>query len=183
MSSSAQHSMTPYEPIMLDKESVAKSQLENAIELWSKYGDPASIHTLAAASNVVFDALGKRVNAPSFVREYLRNATKAEYDLFTKAENFFKHAARDLNQTLDYDRMQAEILIFDSICVYEALRPEEKTLRMLLFLFYFSLQHPHYFDSTGIWPPPLPEGFEPDKLKNLNRTEFFAKMGPLLCDD
>jgi len=182
MSSSARHPMTPYEPVTFDKESVAKSQLENAIELWSRNGDPASIHTLAAASNVVFHALGKRVNAPSFIREYLRNA-RTEHDRFTKAENFFKHAARDLNETLDYDRMQAEILILDSICVYETLYPEAKTLPMLLFLLYFSLQHPRYFDSTGISTAPLPQGFKPAELKNLNRTDFFAKMGPLLCSD
>ncbi len=170
--------MSPYEPITLDKKSVAKSQLENAIALWVEEGDPASIHTLAAAANAVFDALGKRVNAPSFIREYLRGASKRQHDIFTAAEVFFKHAARDLNKVLDYDRMQAELLIFDSICVYEALHDEDKTSPMLLFLLYFSLHHPRYFDD--VWTPPLPKGFEPDKLANLNRKEFFTKMSALL---
>src|SRR5437879_1938600 len=97
VSASARHPMTLYEPITLDKESVATSQLENAIRLWSEEGDPASIHTLAAAANVVFGALGKRIKAPSFLREYLRTR-RPEYDAFTEAEVFFKHAARDLNK-------------------------------------------------------------------------------------
>jgi hypothetical protein len=115
---SSRHPMTPYEPVTLDKSSVAKTQLENAIDLWFKYGDVASIHTLAAAANVVFDALGKQIKAPSIIREYLRHASRAEYDRFTAAEVFFKHAARDLNKVLDYDPMQAEMLILDSIYVY-----------------------------------------------------------------
>jgi hypothetical protein len=174
VSASDRHPMTPYEPITLDKESVAVSQLENAIELWRQDGDPASIHTLAAAANVVFDALGKRVNAPSFIREYLRGASRAEHDLFNKAEVFFKHAARDLNDVLDYDRMQAEMLILDCICVYEEMHEEGKSLPMLLFLLYFSLHHPRYFPE--LWERPVPKGLEPENLARLSRAEFFAKV-------
>jgi hypothetical protein len=181
VSASARHPMSPYDPITLDKESVAKSQLESAIKLWSENGDAASIHTLAAAANVVFDALGKRIKAPSFIREYLRGASKGQYNTFTEAEVFFKHAARDLNLALEYDRMQAELLIFDSICVYEALHKEDKTLPMLFFLLYFSLHHPRYFDD--VWALPLPKGFEPENLASLNRAKFFTKMAVLLASE
>jgi hypothetical protein len=88
-----------------------------------------------------------------------------------------------LDKVLDYDRMQAELLILDSITVYEALHEEDKTLPMLLFLLYFSPQHPRYFDDGAIWRPPFPKGCEPENLVKLNRTEFFAKMGALLSED
>jgi hypothetical protein len=176
MSATEKHPLSPYDPVTLDKRTVATSQLEKAIELWESYADLASIHTLAAAASVVFDALGKKVGAPSVIREYLRGAPKAEYDRFTKAENFFKHAARDVDAVIDYDPMQAEILILDSIFTYESVEGDLSD-SMLFFVLYFSLWHPGYFDMDYLWQPSsLPQSFKLESLRKLNRTQFFAKF-------
>src|SRR2546430_2547225 len=41
----------PVEVLTATTASVAESQLEEAIRIWFRYGDPAAIHTLAAAAN------------------------------------------------------------------------------------------------------------------------------------
>jgi len=179
MSTTEQHPMSPYEPVTLDKKAVAVSQLELALELWFQYADLASIHTLAAASHNVFAALGKQIGAPSLIKEHLKGVSKTEYDRFTKAEVFFKHAARDLNKTIDYDPMHAEILMLDSIEIYEAIY-SDKTTTMLVFIIYFALKHPNYFDLTELFRPPVPTGFSPENFIDLNRTDFLTKFRPFI---
>lgn len=169
------HPLSPYEPIELNKRVVATSQLETAIRLWFEYGDPVSIHTLAAAAHGIFHVLGKQIGEPSIILDYLRSLKKPDYDRFAEAQNFFKHSNTDVNDLIGYDPMHAEIIMLDCIHVY-GLLAHDVTLLMAAFVMRFSLAHPQYLDLREVWDPPVPKGLEMETMTKVDRPQFLSKF-------
>jgi hypothetical protein len=110
--------------ITVSKLDAARRQLETAIQLYFVNGDPVSIHTLTAASyNILRDLNKKRGGSPLIIKELFLVMTKEEHrkeirDLMNEAENFFKHADRDNESTLDFNPRVSEALIQEACSVY-----------------------------------------------------------------
>jgi hypothetical protein len=106
--------------LTISKLDAAKRQLEIAIRLYFSDGDPVSIHTLtAAAYNIIHDISIKRDAGSMFVKDMIFDYVKPEYQevirqSVNKAENFFKHADRDHEASLDFNPDQSETYILDA---------------------------------------------------------------------
>jgi hypothetical protein len=93
--------------IKVSKLDAAKRQLETAIRLYFFDGDPVSIHTLtAAAYNVLRDITKRKGAEPVIFKGQVFDYVKPEHhEMFrakiSEAENFFKHADRDHEATVD----------------------------------------------------------------------------------
>jgi hypothetical protein len=170
------------EEYLVTKEGAAQSQLETAIWLWVTEDDPISIHTLAGASNDILHALGSKIGQPSFHRKWLDAKPKRFQKWVSEAQNFFKHGFRDIQgKRLHYFPLQAEILMFDSVLCWKALFKKLPLPPMLqLFGAYFVINRA---DVLGLemWPY-LFESLDVEKLRRLNRIEFFKEGLQALAD-
>ena len=120
--------------LTISKLDAAKRQLETAIRLYFHQGDPVSIHTLvSAAYNIIRDVNAKRGGPKMVMKEQLFNYVKPEmhvefHNLLHKAENFFKHANRDHDASLEFSPSESELLIFDACTKYWELSGEQPPL-------------------------------------------------------
>jgi len=116
--------------LILSKLDVARRQLETLIRLYFSYGDPVSTHTLASASyNIIRDcnkhAGGKTMLAKDGFIEMVRpGSEKLVRAKINEAENFFKHADRDHDQSLEFNPDQTEFLVLEACAVYAQLTGE-----------------------------------------------------------
>jgi hypothetical protein len=120
--------------LTIPKLDAAKRQLETAIRLYFSSADPVAVHTLtAAAYNVIRDVTAKLGAEPMLVKGTMLDFVRPEYkdaliQKVNEAENFFKHADRDHDATLDFDPAQSEMLIIDACNQYEKLTGERPPL-------------------------------------------------------
>lgn len=169
--------------ITISKLDAAKRQLETVIRLYFFDGDPVSIHTLtSAAYNVIRDVNVKRGGGPMLVKDKAIEFVKPEYrEEFRKslnnAENFFKHANKDHDQTLDFNPDQSEMLIWDAISTYSNLTGETPPL-FKIFQAWIACNKPEMFDlpSEGkLWFATTgPE------LASIGKSGFFNKLLPIV---
>jgi hypothetical protein len=116
--------------LIISKLDVAKRQLETTIRLYFSNGDPVSIHTLtSAAYNVIRDINKKRGGEKLFAKDgfldYIKEGHEKEvWALINKAENFFKHADRDHDSTIEFNPDQTEYLILEACSIYYKLSGE-----------------------------------------------------------
>ena len=122
--------MTSQPKLTISKLDAAKRQLETVIRLYFAHGDPVSIHTLTSASyNVIRDVNKNRGGTPLLAKDqfldYIKQGHEKEVrDLINAAENFFKHADRDHDATLDFNPKQSEFLILEACGTYWKLTGE-----------------------------------------------------------
>ena len=134
----------------ISKLEAAKRQLETAIRIYFSSGDPVSIHTLtAAAYNVVRDINKQRGGAKLFAKEgfidYIKEGHEKEVRaIINKAENFFKHADRDHDSTIEFNPAQSEFYILEACSVYAKLSGEFPPL-FKLYQSWFIATHQHWF--------------------------------------
>ena len=90
----------------LTKAEVATRQLDTAIKLFFDAGDAVSIHTLAGASATVFEDLLEKTGEKSWLEHIVEehpNLTKPQViNILRTAQNFFKHADRDPEKSLEF---------------------------------------------------------------------------------
>lgn len=116
--------------------SVAQGQLETAILLWFQYGDPASIHTLAAAANGCYHAAGGNNGTQTSAHKWLRSLRPKDRVAATRAQNFFKHGPdrRTKGETkVRFRTEHAELLMLDCIICHEQLFPKRTPLMTCFF--------------------------------------------------
>jgi len=137
--------------LLISKLDAAKRQLETAIRIYFSSGDPVSIHTLtAAAYNVVRDVNknmgGEKLLAKEGFLEYIKEGHEQEvWEIINKAENFFKHADRDHDSTIEFNPAQSEFLILEACSVYAKLSGEFPPL-FKLYQSWFIANHQHWFN-------------------------------------
>ena len=119
------------EELIISKLDSAKRQLEVAIKLYFHFDDPVSIHALtAAAYNVLRDINKNRGKDPVLVKEWLvkyliKPEKQKEFKkLVNEAENYFKHADRDPDETYTFRPRQTEILLWEAVGIYQRLTGE-----------------------------------------------------------
>lgn len=163
----------PPKIVTLTKASVARTQLETAISLWFNYGDPMSIHTLAAAAHKVYHRIGSKAGAPTLIETWKKSLSKKDYDRAVKAENFAKHASRDPDEQLPLLIEHGELLILDSIDCHHAIF-QKRTPLMTCFLARFGFENARFIDATV---PPGRRGHfhravREEELAGLSRIDY-----------
>ncbi len=173
--------MTAKEELKISKLDAAKRQLETVIRLYFAESDPVSIHTLtAAAYNVIRDVTAKRGATPMLVKDQLLEHVRPESQKMflakiNEAENFFKHADRDTETTLDFNPDMSEMLIVDACSQYHQLTGEMPPL----FRIYIAWFMAHYQDVFN-FPEELKRSMHAGaaSIREMGRARYFASMLP-----
>lgn len=171
--------------ITVSKLDAARRQLETAIRLYLANGDPVSIHTLTAASyNILKDLNKNRGGPPLVMKEVVLDIVREEYrkevrDLINAAENFFKHADRDHESTLDFSPNLSETLIQEACSVYRNLSGEYPPL-FKLFQGWFIANNQHLFLLTDEHKKII-GALQPNALR-LGKEAYFNKLLPVVMN-
>jgi len=137
--------------LKVSKTDAAKRQIETAIRLWFYSGDPVSIHTLATAAHRILHDLGRKRGLASVLRQWpgVRPEHKKELrSLFTRYENFFKHADKDPEALLDFNPEATEVFIFDAVLIYRSLTQEVSPI-LETFKAWMLVHKPHLMDERS----------------------------------
>jgi len=169
--------------LIISKLDAARRQLEMAIRIYFNEGDPVSIHTLAAAAyNVLRDINAKRGGAPMLIKDGCQFAVKPEHlAMFKKklneAENFFKHADDDPDETIKFNPGITEYFLLDACDKYRSLT-KEIVPNLQVFFYWFVIQNPELFNQ----PPEMAEILV--KMRSYdttnNRAGYYAMALPIL---
>jgi hypothetical protein len=169
--------------LKISKLDAAKRQLETVVRLYFSNGDPVSIHTLtAAAYNVIRDLNAKRGGKPLFMKEESLHRIKEGHQqefrrILNQAENFFKHADRDHEETLDFNPDQSEFLILEACSVYHRMSGEFPPL-FKLYQTWFVANHPNMFNFTEEQQRAISMGRK--EVINLGREGYFNVVLPIM---
>ena len=135
----------------LSKLDVALRQLETAITLYFHYADPISIHTLtAAAYNVLRNIKTHRgvdftmLKDAEQVYPHMRDKFRS---VLNEAENFFKHADRDPDDTISFAPDLSDILLIEACEIYGRLTGERRPI-LTLYIAWFCIRNPQYYKSV-----------------------------------
>ncbi len=175
--------MANLQKLTISKSDAAKRQLESAIRLYFSQGDPVSIHTLtSAAYNIVRDINKKRAGKPLFAKERFLEYVKAGHekevrDLINTAENFFKHADRDCEATIDFNPRQSEFLLLEACGTYGKLTGEFPPL-FRLYQTWFIANNQRLFNFPADLKLAIARGAL--EIVQLEREEFFTKVLPFV---
>lgn len=173
--------MTDRQILTVSKLDAAKRQLETVIRLYFVYGDPVAIHTLtSAAYNVIRDINKKRGGPTLFAKDgfldYIKEGHEKEVrGLINGAENFFKHADRDHDSTINFNPEQSEFLILEACGTYWKLTGEFPPL-FRIYQIWFIAHHQTLFK--------LPEEQRPliahsaIAVTKVSREQFFIQALP-----
>ncbi len=100
----------------LTEAEVATRQLDTAIKLFFDAGDAVSIHTLAAASATVFadilEKTGEKSWPEQIVEEHPDLPKSQVFNILRNAQNFFKHADRDPEKSLEFSDTYNDAMIW-----------------------------------------------------------------------
>ena len=169
--------------LTISKLDAAKRQLETAIRLYFHHGEPVSIHTLVSASyNIIRDINTKRGGEKMVVKELLFDQVRPERHvefrkLLQRAENFFKHADRDHDGSLEFNPDESELLILDACTKYWELTGEHPPL-FQIFRGWFMASNPELFN--------MPEGIKlhiaqvQKELTKEGRLGYFNRSLPMV---
>lgn len=133
--------------IYISKLDAAKRQLDVAINLFFKNGDPVSIHTLTAAAYDVLIGLGKTAKLIDLgvkdVELYVKDEYQKEYlAIVNKAQNFFKHSDKDPKGILEFSPNSTIFLLLSAVKLYRDLT-EEKPNNMIVYTHWCVLMYPN----------------------------------------
>lgn len=160
----------------ISKLDAAKRQLETVIRLYFSNGDPVSIHTLAAAAyNIVRDVNrkkgGKKLFAKDGFLDHIKEGHEKEVqELLNKAENFFKHADRDPDSTIEFNPEQSEFLILEASYAYYRLCGEHPPL-FQVYQSWFIANHQNLFNLPDEQSRAISMGAR--EVANLGRERYF----------
>lgn len=169
--------------LTISKLDAAKRQLETVIRMYFNSGDPVSLHTLtAAAYNVVRDINEKRGGNPMLMKERIFEFVKSEQqkllrDKINEAENFFKHADRDHDVTLEFHPASTEFLILDACSKYIELSGEFPPL-FQIFNGWMMITHQEIFTLPEDQQRRLREAAQ--TFTEIGKAAYFNDMLPLV---
>jgi hypothetical protein len=125
----------------------AQRQLRTAIALFFQDGDDICVHTLVAAARQILMDLLHREGKESLIAEsrelLIEEEGQKQFRIaIAAAENFFKHANRDPDASLEFKAEQTHFLLVECADAYRTLTG--RYLRELVaFLAWFMLEYPH----------------------------------------
>jgi len=132
--------------IYISKLDAAKRQLDVAINLFFKSGDPVSIHTLTAAAYDVLIGLGKAEKVVELgikdAELYIKDGHQKEYlAILNKAQNFFKHSDKDPKETIEFNSESTIFFLLSAVRLYIDLT-KEKPNNMIVYIQWCILMYP-----------------------------------------
>ena len=153
---------------MLDKISIARTQLLTAIDLFFEDGDPVSIHTLAGAAQEVLAKLCLVAGTPPFSvdaqQAFPHLGAKEVHSAFSIYKNAFKHMDRDDTAALSaFSERENDALIFVACTDYARLC-RRFPLKIHVFTAWF---YAVYRDEIG---SPLSPGHFADVFPGIERA-------------
>ena len=168
------------EIITVTKLDAARRHLTTAIRLWFHDGDPVSIHTLSYAAYEVVHVLSRKANRTDkllFDNDYIKDEFRSDFNKLIKAApNFFKHADKDANSTLQFMPQFSEMFFLFTALGLETmglkLGGEEKA-----FLIWLSIHNPQIMVDGAM--KQFLEGFPVktiDEVKLLPKPQFFKNV-------
>jgi hypothetical protein len=179
-----------FEWIAVTKLDAAKRQLRTAIELWFHDGDPVSIHALAYAAHEIIHELFLRaghtgllfdLDPGSSVPKHIDASPeelkklRSEFPKYLKRDaNFFKHADRDPDDTLEFSPdVNAEFIAISLLGLGRLGEPYDAAART--FIFWYRLHRPEEFEESGAKPLPVEAVERWKRLYEVDKREFFRR--------
>jgi hypothetical protein len=98
----------------LTKIDVAEAQILAAVRLFFEDGHPVPVYTLANAACEIVATIGEKIDVETVQQELATSrgiGLKEMLRPLGTAANFFKHADRDADATLDFDEGDAEVVL------------------------------------------------------------------------
>lgn len=98
----------------LTKIDVAEAHIRTAVRLFFECSHAVPVYTLANAAREIVATIGDRIDVETVQQELATNrgvAVKEMLRPLSRAANFFKHADRDADATLDFDESDAEVVL------------------------------------------------------------------------
>jgi hypothetical protein len=135
----------PPNGISITKIDAAKRQLDTAIDLWFRSGDPVSIHTLASAAQEILVPIAKAKGTflGAFDTIYIVPGKEDEYFAWMRLhQNFFKHGSKNPDETIIFNPEADDALIRTVIQVYAGVAGNV-TPHMNAYILRFLFSHPH----------------------------------------
>jgi hypothetical protein len=93
---------------------VAEAQICAAVRMFFGGGHPVPVYTLANAACEIVATIGEKIDVETVQQELAASRgikVKEMLRPLGAAANFFKHADRDADQTLDFDEGDAEVVL------------------------------------------------------------------------
>jgi hypothetical protein len=136
--------------IQVSKIEAAQRQIDAAIKMLFRNDDPIAVHTVIAAACRIVRDLSKQADTPGWKQVMASIRPETENELwkgFGKAANFFKHADRDPNETINSIEEEVnDYLILMAFSLYRDLAP--LTRSMEVFKAWMMAFNPHVFDLS-----------------------------------
>ncbi len=158
----------PTQPVTVSKELAAYSQLATAIWLWFNYGDPVSIHTLAAASQGILEnSAGKNHQLPH-MRNWTKKFSRRVQKILRDPQNCFKHGWSG-KKSLRYDPFIGSVIISDACLLHQDLIGLTPSIKAFTIRYSFErgIVKPHELSKK------ITEGIVIRDLGSLSRPVFF----------
>jgi hypothetical protein len=98
----------------LTKIDVAEAQIRAAVRLFFEGGHPVPVYILANAAREIVATIGAQIDVETVQQELAASRGISVKDMLRPlgaAANFFKHADRDADRTLDFDEGDAEVVL------------------------------------------------------------------------
>jgi hypothetical protein len=162
----------PHDPtaaIIVSKELAARGQLHTAIALWFSYGDPVSIHTLAAAAQGILQGLAGKDHQPSHMRKWIKNFPPRVQKIIREPQNFFKHAWTDPKVAKPYQPYIGDLIIADASLLHQDLYGLTPFIRA--FTIRLSFEQPGCFKPDELTEK-ITQGIQINDLGLLSRPAF-----------
>jgi hypothetical protein len=166
----------PYDPkatILINKKLAARGQLHTAIALWFSYGDPVSIHTLAAAAQGILQGLVGKDHPQPHMRKWIKKFSKRVQEIIQEPQNFFKHAWTDPTVTKVYQPYIGDLIIADAALLHQDLYGLTPFIRAFTIRLSFEqpgISQPHDLTEK------ITQGIRIDDLESLDRPAFLETV-------
>lgn len=169
--------------VTISKLEAARTQLETAISLFFQEKDVVSIHTLVAAAYTIIQDVNKgRGGSPMITKGLIpmlvpQHKRKSVYEKLNSAQNFFKHADRDLDATLTFRPSVTPLLIFDAALKYHEMTGESP-VGVNVFMWWLLATMP----DLWLLPDAIQERARQlaPSMRGEPRQAFYAFMKPLV---
>ena len=112
---------TPPKRITVTKQRAATGQLNTALAIWFEYGDPVSIHTLAAAAQGVLQGVAGKKHPHPQMRDWLKKHPQRVQNIMRDPQNFFKHGWSDPKAVRSYQPKIGDYILADAALLHQDL--------------------------------------------------------------
>lgn len=136
----------------VSKLDAASAQVDTSIKLWFSDQDPISAHTLACSAYQIVHDINRQVGWEDLLYDSL--VVKDEYrrmwvNTIKGPYNFFKHADKDMSETIQFDPDATEIFIMFTCKGLSLLKVKPSDDRTI-FLTYTTLTKPDRLSEKGL---------------------------------